>query len=338
MESMRAIIVQHGKLRIDEMPRPEPGPYQALAKTLFAATCNATDAGFIARSGDQPLVLGHESVGRVIAVGANVRYVKEGDLVLRPIAVYPGQTVAGIGCGIGGFSEYGLVTDMAAARADGAEVPPGVAGYSRYQQVLPPTMDACDATMLVTLKETLSWARRSGVAEGKGVLIFGDGPVGQSFAKMSSLLGATPVVVVGHWPQRLQKAAELGATLTLNRKEKPIAESCAERVADVVIDAVGNHELINEALPLMRDESTYTVYGVSKTTRVAFDMAGGPRLWRFVRMKMDEAETHQQVIDLVESGRLDPKAFYDLVLPMDRVAEVFDKLAKREANKAVLQM
>ena len=338
METMKAVIVQNKKLRIEEIPRPEPGPYQCLLKTLFAATCNETDARFLANSAEQPKVLGHESVGRVIAVGDKVRNIREGEIWLRPTGVYSGQEHAGFGSAIGGFCEYGLVTDLAAAKEDGFELPPGVALYSKYQQKVPPTIDPKDATMMVTLKETLSWTQRNDIGPGKGVLIFGDGPVGQCFVRMAKLLGAGPIVCVGHWPHRLEKARALGADRVINRKEQPIAEACPERVADVVIDAVGKYELIAEAFPLMRHLCRYTVYGLTRTRQVGFELGTGPRQWSLVFMRMDESETHELVIEMIESGRLDPSQFYDVVLPMTQAAEAMERLAKCTADKVVLEM
>lgn len=339
MSTMKAVVVQNKSLRIAEIPRPAPGPYQCLVKTLCAATCNATDRMFLDTSAEQPRILGHEGVGRVIEAGAKVRNFKTGDLVLRPIAVYPGDTLAGMVAGIGGFSEYGLVTDVAAAQADGVALPPGVAGYSRFQQKLPPGIDPRDATMLITLKETLSWAKRSGVGAGKGVLIFGDGPVGQCFAKNCKLLGAAPVVVVGHWQQRLDRAAALGADRTIDRKKTSIAEACAkQRVVDVVIDAVGDYALIDEGLQVLRERGTYTVYGLAKKKDVAFSMTRGPREWELRFFKMDEAETHDELLARLRNGEIDLKQFYDCVLPMEKAGEAMEKLARREANKVVLEM
>lgn len=339
MNTMKAVVVQHGKLRIAEMPRPAPGPYQCLVKVLFAATCNATDRMFLETSGDQPLVLGHESVGRVMEAGSNVRNFQVGDLLLRPTAVYPGDVLGGVKAGLGGFSQYGLVTDVEAAKADGVSLPPGTAGYARFQQKLPSDIDPKDATMLITIKETLSWARRAGVAPGKGVLIFGDGPVGQCFVRNCQLLGASPITFVGHWPQRLERALALGADRAINRKETAVVDACAkQRVADVVIDAVGNFALMNEALPVLRERGVYTVYGLTKKKDVAFNAAFGPREWELRFFKMDEAETHEEVLAHVRSGKINPKAFYDCVLPMDKAGEAMEKLAKREANKIVLDM
>ena len=336
MSTMSAVVVQNGRIEIRAIPRPEPGPYQCLARTLCAATCNATDLRFLRNSKEKPQVLGHESVGRVVAVGAKVRNLREGDLVLRSTAVYPGMEIGGTGCALGGFSEYGLVTDVAAAEADGAPLPPAVAGYSRFQQKVAPEIDPKDATMMITLKETLSFARRAGVAAGKGFLIFGDGPVGQAFVKVASLLGAKPVVGVGHRADRLARLQALGADRVVNRKETPLAKACPERVADVVIDGIGDYVLINEAFPLMRPKSVYALYGISSTRQVAFDLTAAPREWMLHFFRMDEAETHDEITALIRSGRLNPREFYDAVLPFQKAAEAFELVAERKANKVVL--
>jgi threonine dehydrogenase-like Zn-dependent dehydrogenase len=67
-------------------------------------------------------------------------------------------------------------------------------------------------------------------------------------------------------------------------------------------------------------------------------MSRSPREWTLRFMKMDEAETHDQVIAWMRSGKLVAGEFYDLALPMDRVQEAFDRLAARQANKIVLEM
>ena len=105
-----------------------------------------------------------------------------------------------------------------------------------------------------------------------------------------------------------------------------------------IIDAAGDYDLIAEAFPLMREQCRYTVYGLTRSRRVNFELGPGPRQWSLVFMKMDEAETHEQVIEWVRAGKLAPKALYDRVMPMAQAAEAMELLAARKANKIVLQM
>ena len=72
----------------EEMPMPKYGEYDALVKLESCGVCTGTDTKIIHgkfKSIDTyPVVLGHEGVGRVIAIGSKVRTFKEGDLVLMP--------------------------------------------------------------------------------------------------------------------------------------------------------------------------------------------------------------------------------------------------------------
>ena len=86
---MRAVaVLEPGKIDLVDIPRPSPGPYEALIKSEIAFICNATDRkvvqGHFPGMGPEayPLILGHETVGRVVEVGAKVSSFKIGDRVL----------------------------------------------------------------------------------------------------------------------------------------------------------------------------------------------------------------------------------------------------------------
>ena len=93
---MKAAVVESpGILRVKDVPRPDMGPYQALVEIIACATCNSTDQklinGTLAKDYTNfPGILGHESIGRIIKTGDRVRNYSIGDLVVRPVAIYPG--------------------------------------------------------------------------------------------------------------------------------------------------------------------------------------------------------------------------------------------------------
>ena len=82
-----AVIEKPGVLVVKEIPVPEVGDYDALCQLLYGATCTGTDQHLIAGRFPWPVsyptVLGHESVGRVVQVGAKARNFKVGDLISR---------------------------------------------------------------------------------------------------------------------------------------------------------------------------------------------------------------------------------------------------------------
>ena len=118
---MRAAIVQDkGRLEVGEAPEPELGPYDVLCQQLYGGVCAATDRHLI--RGDlpipgisYPLVLGHESIGRVVEVGNKVRHLKLDDLVTRTGL----RDTPGLKATWGGFAERGVGSDHQAMREDG---------------------------------------------------------------------------------------------------------------------------------------------------------------------------------------------------------------------------
>ena len=118
---MKAAITDgKGNVWIDDVPKPEPNDYQCLCRINACATCTGTDQKHINNKlpWDQtyPGILGHESCGVVVQVGDKVRNINVGDRYLRPAAVYPGETLGDYQSMWGGFAEFGLITDVKAAR------------------------------------------------------------------------------------------------------------------------------------------------------------------------------------------------------------------------------
>ena len=118
---MKAAVVERPHdLVVRDLSDPEPGPYDALCRMLYGATCAGTDRHIIKGRFpfpciDYPTILGHESIGRVVEVGAKVRNYKAGDLITRVGA----PAIDGVNISWGGFAELGIARDHAAMQADG---------------------------------------------------------------------------------------------------------------------------------------------------------------------------------------------------------------------------
>ena len=83
-------VIKPGKLQIVDVPEPTPGPYEARIRTEVACLCNATDRklieGHFPGVENYPLLLGHETVGIVDAVGEKVRGFKVGGRVVGRVS------------------------------------------------------------------------------------------------------------------------------------------------------------------------------------------------------------------------------------------------------------
>jgi NADPH:quinone reductase-like Zn-dependent oxidoreductase len=118
-------VIDIDQTEIRELPEPEIGPYEALVQVEACGICNSTDWKIIEGefvSGSFPILLGHESVGRVIRVG---------DRVLRSTLRDEHMPFPGGRSCWGGYVERAIVTDVWAQ--EGQEY----GGFPHPQQIVP---------------------------------------------------------------------------------------------------------------------------------------------------------------------------------------------------------
>ncbi len=306
---MRAAIVRsQGNLVIEDIPDPEVGPYDVLCEQLYGGVCAATDRHLI--RGDlpipgitYPLILGHESIGRVVERGGKVRHLAVGDLVARTGA----RDTPGLKATWGGFAELGLGSDFRAMREDGlaeAEWKPFA-----INQTLPAGADPAAGTMMITWRETHSYISRLGVKPGSRLLILGSGGNGFSFAVLARALGVGSVAMLGN-PRWADLAARAGVATFADYRD-PAAIETLRRAApdgfDAAIDAVGATGGIEAVLPLLTPQAPVGMYGIEA---LGERMAALGRLRESGRRvhgpgEYSEAEAHDAVVGLLESGQLD---------------------------------
>lgn len=343
---MKAAVVEKiGILKIKEVPEPKINDYQALAKIIACATCSSTDLKL--RDGKLsdifltfPGILGHESVGRVIEIGKNVRNYEIGDLVLRPIAVYPGSKLGPYYSIFGGFAELGIVTDYEAMIEDMGKKESDFTIWHLYQQTIPSDFNPIDSTILITFREVLDWQNRFGINNKTKLVVLGCGPVGLVHIAYSKLLGAYPVIGIDIIDERLKLASELGADFVINSKEKGLKNKILEYTsgsgATHVIEAIGKYELINEAFSYLQKGGKIGIYGAAYP-KINLNWELAPPTWTLSQILQDERASHRQVIDSVRLGFINPKKFYSHTVDLKDINYGFNLLEKKEAIKVVVE-
>ncbi|MGD9518306.1 MAG: zinc-binding dehydrogenase, partial [Armatimonadota bacterium] len=320
-----------------------------LVKVEACAFCSSTDVkiayGELPFVSSYPCILGHEGVGTIIELDAKVRHLAVGDRVLRPPAVYPGEKLGEFFSGWGGFAEYACVIDWQSAVEDLQMRADQVGLWPRLHQKVPADMDAPGATMLITLKETLSSLQDMGLRPATRVLVIGDGAVGLGFAYWAKILGATRVIVAGHHEDRLQRALKFGVDATINSRGKSLPEALAagEETSesehfDFIIDAVGSARAIEQSVPLLMSGGVLAIYGVSSHLEATVDILRLPVGARILRASTDEPRVHQQVLDAWRLGLLKLEDFYSHILPLAEAPRGIELLRTREAFKVVCTM
>lgn len=220
MERMRAAVVRRfgDPLEIEERPVPRPGPGEVLVRVHASGVCH-TDLH--AAHGDWPVkpklpfVPGHEAVGRVAAVGAGVRSLREGDAV--------GVPWLHDACGCCEHCETGWETLCESQRNTGYGVDGGYADYvlarADYVGHLPHNVDfATMAPILCAGVTTYKGLKETEARPGQWVVISGVGGLGHVAVQYAKAMGLH-VAAVDVSESKLDLARSLGADVALNASD-----------------------------------------------------------------------------------------------------------------------
>jgi len=341
-----AITHGKGKVWLAEIPVPEPDEYQCLCKIMACATCSGTDQKIIEKklsaSLRYPGILGHESIGKTVKIGKKVRNIKEGDVFLRPTAVYQGEKLSEYHSLFGGFAEYGLITDIQALKQDHPEETPP--NYTIYQQKIPSDISISynDATMLITMKEIASYLANVGITFNSSLVILGSGSVAMNMCFFAKLIGAYPVIMIGRRDESLENCKKVGADFIINNKKEDIVAKVkeiteGERV-NFVLDAAGDSKLITESGQLLKTHGKIVSYASHHSTIFSIDRSKGRSRWSFVFDGPSEEKAHQYLLDLTKLNAIPFKLFYSHTMPFDSIEQGFDLLKNKKACKIVFEM
>lgn len=241
-ERMRAAVLHEvGTIRVEERPRPEPGPEELLVEVRSVGVCGS-DTHYFAhgRIGSyvvrEPLVLGHEAAGVVVAVGPGVDPSRVGERV----SIEPGVPCRSCAQCLAG--RYNLCPDIvfhATPPVDGS-LSELIAHHHAFAHPVPDEVGTDEAALAEPLSVGLWACRRGEVGLGSRVLVTGAGPVGILAAYAARAAGATSVTVVDVNPQRLAVAAGMGFA-TADVSARPLDEAFAGRARpDVLLECSGH--------------------------------------------------------------------------------------------------
>jgi threonine dehydrogenase-like Zn-dependent dehydrogenase len=255
---MKAVTWQGKRdVRVETVPDPAlREPTDAIIKVTSSGICGSDlhlyeVLGSFLEPGD---VLGHEPMGVVQEVGAEVTHIKPGDRVVVPFNVSCGHCFM---CRQGLQSQ--CETTQVREQGKGAallgytklygQVPGGQAEYLRVPQAQYgpiPVPDGPPDERFVYLSDVLPTAwqavQYAGIPDGGSVAVFGLGPIGQMCCRVAKHLGAGQVIGVDLVPERLALAAKYGVVtvdLTETDTVGTIRDLTDGRGPDSVIDAVG---------------------------------------------------------------------------------------------------
>ncbi|MBS2962244.1 zinc-dependent alcohol dehydrogenase family protein [Actinocrinis puniceicyclus] len=343
---MRATLIYGaGDIRIGEVPDPSlQKPTDALVRVLRACICGSDLWPYASKpttpDGDR---IGHEFLGVVEEVGAEVAGFKRGDVVVAPFVWSDGTC---------DFCREGLQTSC---RHGGLWAQGGVDGGQgeavRVPQAegtlvkLPAGEDHALLPSLLTLSDVFPTgyhcARTAGVSDRTTVTVIGDGAVGLSAVLSAKRLGARRIILMGRHKDRTDLGREFGATDVVTERGEEGAEKVRELTrgdgTHAVLECVGLEQALDTAFAVVRAGGTISRVGAPQYEKISF---GFPGFFRNITLTGGAAPARAYIEELLPDildGTIQPGRVFDRTVALDQVPDGYRAMADREALKVLIQ-
>ncbi len=335
-----AIFVEPGRIEIDDRPIPDIGPDDALIRVTTTTICG-TDVHIL--KGEYPvekgLVVGHEPVGVIEKLGANVQGYREGQRVIAG-AICPSFTSYACqdGCSAqdGGHHAHGY-KPMGGWRfgntIDGAQ-----AEYLRVpdaQANLSPVPDGLTDDQVLMCPDIMSTgfagAESADIRIGDSVAVFAQGPIGLCATAGARLRGAGLIIAVDGVDERLEMARKMGADVALNFRQVDVVDEILRitggRGVDASIEALGLQQTFEQALRVIKPGGTLSSLGVySENLTIPLDaFSAGLGDHRIVTSLCPGGKERMcRLMQIIDSGRLDLGPMVTHRYPLEKIVDAYD--------------
>uniref|UniRef100_UPI00286D009A alcohol dehydrogenase catalytic domain-containing protein n=1 Tax=Pseudolysinimonas sp. TaxID=2680009 RepID=UPI00286D009A len=230
----RAVVVHaRGDIRVDQIPTPTPAPDEALVAIELGGICGSDLHYWLHGAAGEsilhdPLVLGHEVVGRVSSVAAD----GSGPAAGERVAVHPATEGTYLG-------SAALRPHQAGAFADLVALP------TRMLRPIPDSLDPRAAALIEPLSVAWHAVARAGDVREKRVLVVGAGPIGALIVAVLVHHGVAEVVVTDVFEAPRERALALGATRALAADDSAAIEALD---VDIAIESSGSSAGLGAAI------------------------------------------------------------------------------------------
>ncbi|HWI42435.1 MAG TPA: zinc-dependent alcohol dehydrogenase family protein [Nocardioides sp.] len=337
---MRATTIHApGDIRVEEVPDPVlQKPTDAIIRVTAGCVCGSDLWPY---RGENPIsagsTIGHECIGVVEEVGAEVSSFKAGDYVVVPFCHCDNTCPAcrfgaqsacdNLGMTSSGQAEYARVT-----QADGSLV--ATDGE--------PDADLLASVLALTDVMPTGWhaAVSAGVREGGTVMVVGDGAVGLCGVLAASVMGAETIIAMSRHEPRQELARAFGATHVVAARGREGVAEVREITGGVGVDAalecVGTNDAMRTALNATRPGGGVGFVGVPHGVELPVQRLFQKNIG--VRGGMAPVRRYlPELLELVQQRRIDPGKVFDLTLPLEEAPEAYRAMDERRAIKVMLR-
>jgi 2-desacetyl-2-hydroxyethyl bacteriochlorophyllide A dehydrogenase len=342
---MRAVTFQASEqVRIEEKADPEiVAADDAVVRVEASGICGSDLHIYHGRVPVEPgFTIGHEFVGTVVAAGDDVARVAVGDRVLGTFHTACATCVSCLRgdyhrCRDGQTFGHGSnLGNLQGAQAELLLVPRANLTLRRVPEGMSADVALFAGDVMGTGYHAIAHAE---MKAGDTVAVLGLGPVGLCAVQAAIAGGAVEVFAIDTVSERLQMAAQFGATplhLTEQEPKKAVRAATGGLGVDVVVDAVGDPGPLAMAVSLARDAGTVSGIGAyAGKGEVPLGLAWLKGLQ--LRLGLANVIAHlDRVLALMDAGKLDPGPLVTHHMSLDQADEAYRVYDNREALKIVL--
>jgi threonine dehydrogenase-like Zn-dependent dehydrogenase len=333
-----------GDVRIEDVPDPSiVEPTDAVVRVTRACICGSDLWPYAdMEPSEAGQSMGHEAIGVVEDVGAEVRTIKRGDLVIMPFAFSDGTCA---------FCHEGLHTacvhvgffgnnGMNGAQAEALRVP--YADGTLFK--LPVGEDDALMPSLLTLSDVMGTGHHAAVvakvAGGNSVAVVGDGAVGLCGVIAAKRLGADQIIIMGRHADRIALARRFGATEVVSERGEEAVERVRELTggfgAHSVLECVGLEQSELTAIEIARPGGAVGRVGVPQEEKLP---ASKPAFYNNVTVGGGPAPVRAYIEELLPDildGTIDAGRVFDRTVGLDGVPDGYRAMAERESIKVMV--
>ncbi|MSU90726.1 alcohol dehydrogenase catalytic domain-containing protein [Rhodobacteraceae bacterium 2CG4] len=330
METRICRLYAANDIRIEAQPLADPGPGEVLVAVGAGGICGSDlhyfqDGGFGPIRVREPIILGHEAAGRVLACGAGVAGPAPGTLV----AINPSRP-----CGACRYCAEGLTTHCLEMRFAGSAMRlPHEQGLFRERIVVDaaqchafgPGTEPREAACAEPLAVCLHARRMAGDLRGRRVLVTGAGPIGALCTAVAAEAGAQEVVTTDLQDLPLDIARRMGAGRTVNvaRDGAAMAAFAADKGHfDVAFECSAAAPAIRGAIAALRPQGRLVQVGVTGDVPLPVNALVGKEI-TYQGTQRFLPEDFAEAVAMIAARRIDVRPMVTGSYPLEAAAEAF---------------